>query len=283
MFKKIVIASDFSLISDQLLEDITQFKDKGLEEVIILHVLPEGKKGERLKEKSLRKLEKREKLLVDEGIRVRAILKKGVPAFHIKEVTEEEGGDLVMIGTRGHNPLRDFFIGSTALTYIRIATKPTLVIKEKKRKRDMPRRGFFTRPIVPVDFSKYSDNVIKWTLKQDISNYVEEYLLLHVWAVRDDVRDDKESKAKWKEYARQRLEDMKKDYGSRKVKAEVFLRGGFPITQVKELVEDKGASMVIMATRGMGHVIELPIGSIAEGIVREVELPILLLPRVSLI
>ena len=273
MFKKLLIACDFSQISDQILEDINEFKEMGLEKVILLNVLPEGKE-DKLNAKNSKELDKRKKQLEAEDIKVETILEVGVPAFNIKEVSEKEEVDLIIIGSRGHNPLLEFFLGSTALTFIRITTKPTLVIKEKKRKKDKVK--MFSRVILPVDFSKYSNNVLRWAMDQDLTNHVDEYLLIHVWTARDDVE-------KWKDFARQRLEEMKSQFLSKDLKARTFLRGGFPTTQIKELAGEEEASLIIMATRGMGKVMELPLGSIAEGVARESELPVILLPRLYLV
>lgn len=275
MFKRVLIACDFSLTSDHILEEIHDLKGGGLEEVILLHVLPEGKKGEKAKVKSKEELEKRRKQLESDDIKVKPLLGMGEPAFNIKDISEKEGVDLVMIGSRGQNPFLEFFLGSTALTFIRIATKPTLVIKERGKKKAREKPGLFSRIILPVDFSKYSDKVVSWALERDIKDYVGEYLVIHVWTARDDVE-------KRKDYARQRLEEMKKEFSARNLKARTFLRGGFPTTQIKELAGEEEASLIIMATRGMGKVVELPVGSIAEGVAREAETPVLLLPRLYL-
>ncbi len=40
--------------------------------------------------------------------------------------------------------------------------------------------------------------------------------------------------------------------------------------------------MIIMSTRGMGRVTELPLGSTAESVVRGSNIPVLLIPRVYL-
>jgi nucleotide-binding universal stress UspA family protein len=57
--------------------------------------------------------------------------------------------DLVVLGPRGVNPLRDFVIGSTAERIARMIECPMLVVKQDP---EIP----YERVLVPVDFSQYS-------------------------------------------------------------------------------------------------------------------------------
>lgn len=63
--------------------------------------------------------------------------------------TAAEEADLLVLGARGTNPLRDLVLGTTAERLLRTCRRPTLVVKRAPK-------GTYGRVIVPVDFSSYS-------------------------------------------------------------------------------------------------------------------------------
>ncbi len=64
-------------------------------------------------------------------------------------LTAAASSDLVVLGPRGVNPLRDFFLGSTAERMARMIECPMLVVKQDP---EIP----YENVLVPVDFSDYS-------------------------------------------------------------------------------------------------------------------------------
>ncbi|WHZ24290.1 MAG: hypothetical protein OJF47_003402 [Nitrospira sp.] len=60
-----------------------------------------------------------------------------------------EEGDLLVLGARGTNPLRDLLLGTTTERLLRTCRRPALVVKRAPE-------GAYGRVIVPVDFSSYS-------------------------------------------------------------------------------------------------------------------------------
>ena len=63
--------------------------------------------------------------------------------------------DLVVLGPRGVNPLRDFFLGSTAERMARMIERPMLVVKQDPQ---IP----YENVLVPVDFSDYSAPALRF-------------------------------------------------------------------------------------------------------------------------
>lgn len=63
--------------------------------------------------------------------------------------TAAEEADLLVLGARGTNPLRDLVLGTTAERLLRTCRRPALVVKRAPK-------GIYGRVIVPVDFSSYS-------------------------------------------------------------------------------------------------------------------------------
>src|SRR5688572_3802878 len=63
--------------------------------------------------------------------------------------------DLVVLGPRGVNPLRDFFLGSTAERMARMIERPMLVVKQDPQ-------ILYENVLVPVDFSDYSAPALRF-------------------------------------------------------------------------------------------------------------------------
>ncbi len=74
------------------------------------------------------------KLLLDRavkelGARVTTVVLEGPPAERIAQVAEDEGFDLVVVGSRGRNAVARLFLGSVADRIVHICKKPVLVVR----------------------------------------------------------------------------------------------------------------------------------------------------------
>lgn len=67
---------------------------------------------EKLKRQKM--LEEDQKMFAEQGIDARIILKEGHPAHTIVEVAEEEGFDMIVIGSRGYGGLKKLLLGSVS-------------------------------------------------------------------------------------------------------------------------------------------------------------------------
>lgn len=68
----------------------------------------------------------------------------------VNEITSAAGqADMLILGARGMNPLRDVFLGTTAENLLQKCKRPVLVSKR-------PPHGHYQRVIVPVDLSPHS-------------------------------------------------------------------------------------------------------------------------------
>ncbi len=225
MFKKIIMGTDFSPASEQVYGFIDELKELGLQELILVHVLPEGEKGKRLTENAQEKLSLLEKKFNRDDLRVRAVLSFGIPAFQLKEISEREETSLVVLGSRGNNPIREFFLGSTVLNFLRITSQPTLIVKYQELIRTKEKKGLsrFSRILLPVDFSKDSMRVNRWVIK-NIKSYVDEFIIVHVCS-KGTSRDELK---KWKLYAEEELGQIEKEFTSDINRVKTCLKEGFP-------------------------------------------------------
>ena len=63
------------------------------------------------------------------GGKIATVVLEGPPAERIAQVAEEEGFDLVVVGSRGRNAVARLFLGSVADRIVHISKKPVLVVR----------------------------------------------------------------------------------------------------------------------------------------------------------
>ena len=64
----------------------------------------------------------------EDGIKISSVIKEGAPAKIILEVAEEEGADLIVIGSSGKSGFDRFILGSVSDKVVNAAKCPVLVV-----------------------------------------------------------------------------------------------------------------------------------------------------------
>ena len=144
MFRRILYPTDFSDVSQKALEYIKRLKEAGATEVVLLHVhdirgdeaahrVLGSSKFEQLQkglEKEAKKmLSKPEKELHEAGLKVKPMIRRGIPLKEILKVETEEDVSAIVIGSHGVSNIQEMFLGSVSEKVIRRCKKPVLVIK----------------------------------------------------------------------------------------------------------------------------------------------------------
>lgn len=148
--KKILVATDFSDASKGALDAAASFAGASGGQVTLVHVfdptpmvppaaIPAPRRMEEsieheMSDKIRAELEKvrKDKLADVQDVKVLAI-KQPNPAAAICEQAEEDGSDLIVLGTHGRTGLTHLFIGSVAERVVRHAPCPVLAVRQKKK------------------------------------------------------------------------------------------------------------------------------------------------------
>jgi nucleotide-binding universal stress UspA family protein len=140
-FRRILVATDFAESAERALACAVQLARRHGAELILLHVYmdlpayPEITAGqvEAIYEEQRgwieAALERRARAARGEGLLARSMLRTGPAASTIAETANEEGADLLMIGSHGRSGLDRLILGSVAERVVRLATCPVLVVK----------------------------------------------------------------------------------------------------------------------------------------------------------
>jgi len=144
MFEKILYPTDFSDVSQKALEYIKRLKEAGTEEVVLLYVhdirgdesvhrvlgssqFEQLQKG--LEKEAKKMLSETEKALHEAGLKVKPMIRKGIPVKGILRVETEENVSAIVIGSHGVSNIQGMLLGSVSEKVIRRCEKPVLVIK----------------------------------------------------------------------------------------------------------------------------------------------------------
>ena len=138
-YKRILVPVDGSRLSDIAFERALEFARLVEGDVTIInvaqHILPPPGPGTMqidMDEKKIAKdvIDKYVERASKSDVKVNSIVKEGNPADVIVSMSHDN--DLVIMGTRGHNPLATILLGSVAEKVARESCCPVMLIREKK-------------------------------------------------------------------------------------------------------------------------------------------------------
>lgn len=211
----------------------------------------------------------------DPRIQIRRVYRRGISAAPvILGYADEEDIDLIVVGTHGRRGLRHFLLGSVAEEVLRLAECPVLAVRMDK---DLSAGLEVGRIVVPMDYSADSEVALRHG-GEIAALHRADLQLLHVVmgeampALEFDVREMLEDYAT---RARERLEERADSVLGPGVDHEVTVRVGHPVTEITEFAEERNADLVVLSSHGRSGLEHLLLGSVAEGVLRHVHCPVL--------
>ena len=203
----------------------------------------------------------------------------GDPAAQISGLANRLGADLIVLGRHAdagpHRPGRK--LGSTAYAVITTSAAPCLVVR---RALDVPLR----RALVATDFSEAGRGALlvalSWTsaLRSRAPDHEEPKLLaLHVETGGSAARSGAEP-ITWDH----ELESLRRSAGGwAGVQVRGMTRGASdPARCIVECAREDSVDLVVMGTRALQPTGDLALGSVSDAVVREVDIPVLLVPPI---
>ncbi len=274
MFGKVMLATDFSQCSEQLWNCLAELKELGATELVLMHAVPLTPPA-RFVDQAEERLNARKVEAEELGYRAKVVVQVGQAPQEINSVAAKEDVDLILVGAKGENRIREVFIGNTVRDLIRTAKKPVLVEKYKVTRGNWAPvcARKFDRVLLPVDFSEASMRVFS-LVKDRLAGRVTEAVLIHVV----DKGHTEELLEANRAEALDRLNAMRQVLEEAGIKTEVRIKVGIPSQHIINAARDEAVTLVMIATRGAGSIKELLLGSTAENVVRKSPRPVLLFP-----
>ena len=275
MFRKILVPLDGSELALKVLDYLEPVLALGASNLVVLRVRPRGTSGPGPEPEQLSA--RLERLSVEH--RLQRIERDGDPAAEILAVVEGEGASLLALCTHGRTGLARLVRGSVAERVLRRVRVPVLLVNPFTQASS----ARFERILVPLDGSETSLEVLD-LVAEFASVYGAEVVLLHVG--RPDYRVNA---------AGERLEEVRAaafraeiapvvarlEATGLRVKVEVRIEFA-PAEEILAAVQREGIDLVALATHGRSGASRWIYGSVAEAVIRECRVP-LLVKRVAAI
>lgn len=273
--KKIVVPVDFSEQAAHALDFAIAFNQKVKGEIILVHVIemPVGQlsiAGE-VNQDSLEifytgefvkathsKLVEWSKKVADVGQEVSVHMKYGNAFTNISKVISEVHANWIIMGSKGASGLREVFIGSNAERMIRHAECPVLIVKGATDLEAIKSMAFTT------DLSEEQDLIVSHA--KDIQEMMG--LNMHVVKVKTPYNwlDDVQVKRQLENFAER---NYLKDFTLSSIEADFADEGAV------KFAEEAGVGLIVLGTHGKKGIAHIIGGSIAEDVVNESKIPIL--------
>jgi nucleotide-binding universal stress UspA family protein len=217
-----------------------------------------------------------------DAVPVQEVTRRDVaPAPALLNYADEEGIDLIAMGTHGRRGPSRILLGSVAEEVVRRAQQPVLTVRGEQEEGRTPTPGQTGRLLVPIDFSTYSRETLRcaheWAALYDatihVLHVVEEDLhpAFYVGGVQSiyDAEPDLDEKVKAK------LQEFVAEVLGTTDRVEAHVRTGSAPSGITTFVEENDVDLVSLSTHGRTGLERFFLGSVAEKVVRHVSCPVL--------
>jgi nucleotide-binding universal stress UspA family protein len=201
----------------------------------------------------------------------RSVLVTGAPDV-LLDAADGEDADLVVVGPRGHGGFAGLHVGSLAHHLAQHTTRPLAIVPAPGA------AGAFDRVVVGVDGSEGSGHAVRWCADMARAAHAEVIAVyafepLVEWVLESDPRS-------WRQAADRKLEDS---WAAPLRQAGVAVRTRIvenlhPVAALSGVVEDEGADLVVVGTRGIGGFLGLRLGRVPVQLVHHTQMPVVLVP-----
>lgn len=271
LLKKILVALDGSDNAEKALPWVKQYAARDTALVLLLRVVrPDETEPELLPaEMQLARdyLQGIERELNFAGVPCRTLVKKGPPARTIVREAVQGECDLILISTRGGSGIRRWLLGSVAEQVLRLSPIPVLVVQSRTI---LPRQGHVRRVIVPVDGSPLAEAAVPWACR--LAKHLKaKVVFLHVVpagsaGLRRRVQETFAT-------LNARLNRVCGELRRKNQRASFNVQRGDPADRILAFADQN--DLVLTTTHGSGGFKRLLFGSVAQKLIQNASIPVL--------
>ncbi len=280
MIRTILVPTDFTIESEELLSCIGEFKNVGLKKVILLHVVDIFKAqglAPMFEENAKERIEEYRILLEEMGVDATTVVVEGDVKKTIAGIADEENVDCIVMGATTSGLIKGRLIGRTTEYITRKSGKIILVEKyntlrgtegETYRKACSAK---FSKVMLPIDFSENSKKILKEI--RNLKDVIHEIEFVHVIESSKN-RDKLEDKKKQSNFL---LSEMGEEFED-KHEVKYITSEGETAETIDRLAEETDVTLIAITTHEMESFKGILLGSTAEKLLRKTEKPVLLVP-----
>jgi len=288
MFKRLIVATDLSAASLELVKCLGGLKAYGAEECLLLQCLSIQETSSLSLSYTLSVLEgmlqNLKEVLVQQGYIVETRVVPGIAKNEINRIAVNEDFSLIVVGAQEHTLTSEIFFGGLAYDVIHYAQKPVLLIRMEDYLQEgisfikTLGCGMSDHILFPTDFSENADLAFNYVTKMALLG-VKKITLFHVQDKSRISKYPEDSLAKLNEIDNARLQDMKNILQEKAIaEVDTFLTYGSPAVEILKLIRERNIQLVVMGSQGRGFVKELFLGSVSNNVARHSLASVLLIP-----
>jgi len=287
MFSKILVATDLSAASDKLISCIGNMKKFGTTDAVLFNAL-RIKHLDYLKIGLARDAEpfllKQKAILESAGFKTSIEIGPGETVYELNHAAKNNDVSLIVIGTHGKSLLKHALLGGEAGKILHYHQKPVLVVRIKiiEGKESTACEAHCLeqtgRIMYATDFSDTAQLAFSY-VEKIVENGYKKVTLIHV---QDKAKIEKHMKNRLPEFNTidderlHMLQDALHKKGAKDV--DIVIPYGNPAQEIIKATKNDAFSLIIMGSQGRGFVHEIFLGSVSHNVVRQSDIPVLLIP-----
>ena len=289
MFSRILIATDLTPASQEVVNCARGLKALGTKEVILTHCInirhDVGGIAKRIEELIKPDIMNQKRLLEEQGFATTVEIVLGLPHIEINRLAKERKCSAIIIGSIGSSTWGEVMLGGVANAILHYASMPVFVVRVKAYEKDgqvtceVSQSNFTEHILFPTDFSDNAEYAFTY-VEKFVESGTKRVTLLHV---QEKARIEKYLEHRLDEFNeidRNRLERLKTELekkGATDVRIE--LPYGSPVKEILKQISETGVSLVIMGSQGRGFISEVLLGSVSYNISRSAPVSVFLVPK----
>jgi nucleotide-binding universal stress UspA family protein len=273
LFERVLVPLDGSSLAERALDQVRRILRQADAEAILVRAVELPLAGaevypvvDSFEEEARRYLKRVERSLLEDGARVRSVVRLGPAAETILSVANEEKASLIVMTTHGRTGIARWVMGSVAEKILRASPVPVWVARSFDG-RGAPEEGerAVKTILVPLE-GDASLRILPFVVELARHFGGAQALLLNVLPEGAGLQRS----IPWLTRAHQEL----REHG---IPSEPILRQGDPASQILEACESRGADMIALCTHGRSGLSRWALGSVTEKVLRAAVVPLFVL------
>lgn len=271
MLKKILVALDGSEKSERALWWATQYGKREKALILLFRAVDtsgvDSASGQSMMTEARTYLQRMETEINQAGLPAKIVVRKGKPALGIVRAAIEEDCDLIIMTTRGGSEIKRWAIGGVTEQVLRMSPIPVLPLQTRTR---IARNEHIRRVILPVDGSKLAEGATWWAI-QMAKLLKARLVFLHVFPGGPSGVNRRSEETF--EALRQRTIRLCQQLKQEGIRARFAVRTGDAADRILGFARRN--DMIVTTTHGEGGFKRWIFGSVAEKLIHEARIPVL--------
>jgi CRP/FNR family cyclic AMP-dependent transcriptional regulator len=214
--------------------------------------------------------------LVDDGIQAALAVAVGGPAREILRIADDRRCNLIALSSSTESPTGQGTLGRVADKIFHASHIPLLIVPPQPAEVVAVQGRPIATLILPLDGSPVAESALPYA--EDLSQKLATEVVLARAVPFAGAYVDERTPLTGEVEAETYLQDVVDRLRAERVAVQSRVFGGLPTEYILNLAKQTPQSLIVLTTRGRSALTRWFVGSVAEGVVRAAEVPVLVIP-----